>query len=154
MSSKAGGPRIIWPDLTAPFVREVIFDVLSDAPQPFTFRLKGTMDEDCVAYIRKQQRIKRLFQGKWTLQILCALRLHPVRLSQLKRLLKPASKKAILSALRSLEKEEVIVRRDLSKSVLHVEYEFTEIAKRIIPDVLDKMEECGESLDRARGSYL
>jgi DNA-binding HxlR family transcriptional regulator len=104
--------------------------------------------DDCLAYRRKLEGVARLMQGKWTLQILCAMRHQPVRLSQLKRLLPSASKKAIRAALRSLEERDMVLRRDMSSEVLHVEYEFTDDARRVIPLVLDKMAECADALSR------
>jgi hypothetical protein len=59
-------------------------------------------------------------------QILCALLDGPVRLSQLRRLIPTASKKGLTANLRSLETLQLILRRDLSNSVLHVEYEIAE----------------------------
>ncbi|WP_114210203.1 winged helix-turn-helix transcriptional regulator [Acidisarcina polymorpha] len=48
--------------------------------------------------------------------MLCAIRLHPVRLSALKRKIPSASKTALTDNLRLLEAR-VVVRRDLSRSV-------------------------------------
>jgi len=63
---------------------------------------------------------------KWTVKILCAMREHPLRLSALKREIPSASKKALTASLRSLETARVVVRRNLSSSVLHVELELVE----------------------------
>ena len=82
------------------------------------------MQSDHVDYIRKVSYVTEMLQGKWTLPILCAMRTEPVRLSQLKRLIPSASKKALRAALRDLESANVIVRRDLSGTVLRVEYDF------------------------------
>lgn len=108
------------------------------------------MNDDCVGYIRKLERVTELIQGKWALQILCALRHRPIRLSQLKRLHPLASKKALRATLRSLEERKIIVRRDLSDKVLHVEYNFSDAAKRTIPETLDIMAVCGERLESVR----
>ena len=32
------------------------------------------MDQECLAYIHKVSRVTEMLQGKWTLQILCAMR--------------------------------------------------------------------------------
>ena len=53
------------------------------------------MHDDCVVYIKKVTRVKEILDGKWKLQILCAMRTGPVRLSQLTRLAPAASKKGI-----------------------------------------------------------
>jgi hypothetical protein len=58
----------------------------------------------------------KVLQGKCTVQVLCTLLDGPVRLSQLRRLIPAASKKALTANLRSLEKLHLIVRRDLSSS--------------------------------------
>jgi DNA-binding HxlR family transcriptional regulator len=78
------------------------------------------MHDDCVVYIKKVTRVKEILDGKWKLQILCAMRSGPVRLSQLTRLAPAASKKGLRANLRSLESSHIVVRRDLSDSVLHV----------------------------------
>lgn len=64
-------------------------------------------------------------RGKWTIQIFCVMLKGPVRLSQLRRAIPLASKKDLIANLRLLERKRIIVRRDLSDSVLHVEYELT-----------------------------
>jgi DNA-binding HxlR family transcriptional regulator len=71
----------------------------------------------------------KILRGKWTVQILCALVAGPVRLSQLRRLIPSASKKALTANLRSLEKVQLISRQDLSHSVLHVDYKIAEAAR-------------------------
>ena len=63
----------------------------------------------------------QLLSGRWTVPILFALCNHPVRLSALRRANPGASKKALTASLRSLEASQIIVRRDLSKTVLHVD---------------------------------
>ena len=79
--------------------------------------------------LNKVARTMTVLQGKWTVQVLCTLLDSPVRLSQLRRLIPAASKKALAANLRSLEKMHSIVRRDLSSSVLRVEYEIAEFAR-------------------------
>jgi hypothetical protein len=53
------------------------------------------------SYTGHVSRVIELFQGKWTIQILCAMRERPVRLSELKRKIPLASKNALTAALRS-----------------------------------------------------
>ena len=50
----------------------------------------------------------------------------PVRLSQLRRQIPFASQKALRASLRLLEAEKIVVRHDLSRTVLHVEYDFAD----------------------------
>jgi DNA-binding HxlR family transcriptional regulator len=83
-------------------------------------------DAECLDQVARTMEVLR---GKWTVQILCALLGGPVRLSHLRRLIPTASKKALTANLRSLEKVQLILRRDLSSSVLHVEYEIAESAR-------------------------
>jgi DNA-binding HxlR family transcriptional regulator len=83
-------------------------------------------DAECLVRVARTMEVLR---GKWIVQILCALLDGPVRLSQLRRAIPKASKKALTANLRSLEKMELIFRRDLSHSVLHVEYEIAKDAR-------------------------
>jgi len=82
-----------------------------------------------------------ILRGKWTVQILCALLAGPVRLSQLRRLIPSASKKALTANLRSLEKVQLISRQDLSNSVLHVEYEIAESARAPFAALAEQLSE-------------
>src|ERR1700728_2952684 len=78
-----------------------------------------------------------LFQGKWKLQILCAMRSGPVRLGQLARIVPGASKKMLTQNLRQLEADGIVVRTDMSDLVLHIEYEFNENTKEGVCELLD-----------------
>ena len=62
------------------------------------------------AYIDHLSRVVELPQGKWTIQILCAMREGPMRLSELRRIIPTASKKAITANLRSLETAHIVMR--------------------------------------------
>ena len=88
-----------------------------------------------------------MLQGKWKLQILCAMRTEPVRLSQLTRRIPSASKKALRASLRSLEAAEIVVRRDLSSTVLHVEYDFAYDMRGIVCSLLDQLADWGQILE-------
>ena len=75
-----------------------------------------------------------LFQGKWKLQILCAMRSGPVRLGQLARIVPGASKKMLTQNLRQLEADGIVVRKDMSDLVLHIEYELDESTREgVVP---------------------
>jgi DNA-binding HxlR family transcriptional regulator len=63
-----------------------------------------------------------LLQGKWKIQILCSIRSGPVRLGQLARQIPSAEN------LRDLEFSGIVIRRDLSGTVRHVEYDFVGLA--------------------------
>jgi DNA-binding HxlR family transcriptional regulator len=84
--------------------------------------------------------------GKWTVQILWVMKDAPVRLSHLRRSHPYASKKALTASLRSLEKRGIIIRRDLSTSVLHVEYEFAEAMREPILALLESLGSLGSLL--------
>jgi DNA-binding HxlR family transcriptional regulator len=81
-------------------------------------------------------RVIDTLRGKWTIQILCELQRGPVRLGQLKRSIPTASKKALTASLRWLEDARLIVRRDLTKSILHVEYELDDRMKEPLAALL------------------
>jgi len=93
-------------------------------------------DAECLDQVARTMEVLR---GKWTVQILCALLAGPVRLSQLRRLIPTASKKALTANLRSLERVELISRRDLSNSVLHVQYEIAEPARAPLAALVDQL---------------
>jgi len=104
------------------------------------------------SYTRRVSRVVELLQGKWTVQILCAMRARPVRLSELKRAIPSASKKALTASLRSLEAARVILRRDLSSSVLHVEYELADAKREALVALLDHLAEWGKLDDSEESS--
>ena len=99
------------------------------------------------SYTGQVSRVVGLLQGKWTVQILCAMRTRPVRLSELKRAIPSASKKALTASLRSLEAGRVVLRRDLSSSVLHVEYELAVATREPLVALLDHLAEWGKLYD-------
>jgi DNA-binding HxlR family transcriptional regulator len=102
---------------------------------------------NCVDDIQALSQMTDILEGKWKLQILCAMRDEPVRLSQLTRLLPSASKKALRANLRALESAQIVVRRDMSTAVLHVEYDFAEDMRTIIGSLLDQLNEWGRILE-------
>lgn len=79
-----------------------------------------------VNQLENVMKVVELLYGKWTVQILHAMRDKSVCLSELRRLLPLASKKAITMRLRELESTGLLMRKDLSGIVLRVEYELTE----------------------------
>jgi DNA-binding HxlR family transcriptional regulator len=79
---------------------------------------------DCAR--RADLTIEILFQGKWKAQILCAMRSGPIRSGQLARIVPGASKKIPPQNLRKLEADGIIVRKNLTDLVLHIEYELEE----------------------------
>ncbi len=65
------------------------------------------------------------------------MREGPIRLGQLTRMVPGASKKMLLENLKRLEATGIIVRKDLSQRVLHVEYDFDEHMKETICRLLE-----------------
>jgi|GEM_PF-5305471 len=86
-----------------------------------------------------------LFHGKWKLQILCAMRSGPIRLGQLSRLIPRASKKVLTQSLRELEASGIVLRRDLSDVVLHIEYELRQDVKDSVLILLNHLAQWGEA---------
>lgn len=84
-----------------------------------------------------------LFQAKWRVEILCAMRSGPVRVGQLSRLIPGASKKMLAHNLRRLEADGIVVRRDMSETVLHVEYDFNHESKEEVCSLLDHLAQWG-----------
>jgi DNA-binding HxlR family transcriptional regulator len=105
------------------------------------------MHEECVEYIRKVSQVTELLQGKWRLQILCAMRTGPVRLGQLTRLIPSASKKTLRASLKSLELAGIVVRHDMSDTVLHVEYDFEDDLRAVVCSLLDHLADWGGVLE-------
>lgn len=108
------------------------------------------MEQNCTKNIDRISRVIAAVQGRWTLQVLCAMRSKPVRLSQLTRLFPLASKKGLRASLRSLEAAGIVIRRDMSHSVLHVEYDFADEMRTIICLLLDRLAELGALLEGKR----
>jgi DNA-binding HxlR family transcriptional regulator len=84
-----------------------------------------------------------LFQGKWKVQILCALRSGPVRLGQLGRLIPGTSKKMLTQHLRQLEADGIVSRKDMSDLMLHVEYQLNDDMRHEICELLDHVAKWG-----------
>lgn len=95
----------------------------------------------------KISRGLHLFHGKWTIEILYAMRYGPVRLGQLKRSIPMASKKALTASLRKLAEAKIIERRDLSSSVLHVEYALSERFQEPITSLLGHLDDWASHFD-------
>jgi len=96
------------------------------------------------AYVRRATLAHdTLLQGKWRVQILCAMRMGPVRLGQLVRVIPNGSRKMLVQNLRSLESAGIVVRRDLTDVVLHVEYHLAPDLRASICLLLDELADWG-----------
>ena len=85
-----------------------------------------------------------ILQGKWRIPIFCALQGGPVRLGQLVRLIPTASKKVLAENLRELQGNGMLVRTDLSETLLHVEYDYSEGFRATMTAVLVSLAVMGE----------
>lgn len=95
-------------------------------------------------YFQSATHAIELLQGKWRMQIiLCMMRSGPVRLGQLSRAIPSASKKVLTENLRELETSGMVVRRDLSGTVRHVEYDIAEGLRPGIASILDHLASLG-----------
>jgi DNA-binding HxlR family transcriptional regulator len=93
------------------------------------------------AAVRRIGRATEMLKGKWTVLILCAMLDGPVRLSQLRRTIPGASKKALTANLRWLEKAHIILRQDLSNATLHVEYKLVDAARATVLALVNQLAE-------------
>lgn len=92
------------------------------------------------AYARcAQLTVDVLFQGKWQVRVLCAMCHGPVRLGQLRRAIPGASSKVLTHTLRKLEAGGIIIRRDFSDLVLHVEYDLRPEVRESIVSLLNHL---------------
>jgi DNA-binding HxlR family transcriptional regulator len=73
------------------------------------------------------QRAITLVQGKWRIAILCQLQDGPLRVGELKRRMRPISKKVLNQHLRRMERDGLVVRTELKSKIPHVEYALTSL---------------------------
>ena len=107
-------------------------------------RRQRDMNNSDTRYVRNATfAIGVLFQSKWKVQVLCAMRIGPVRLGQLGRLIPGASKKVLTQNLRQLEADGIVVRRDMSDLVLHVEYNLNDSTREGVCALLDHLASWG-----------
>ncbi|WP_130870344.1 winged helix-turn-helix transcriptional regulator [Intestinimonas massiliensis (ex Afouda et al. 2020)] len=84
-------------------------------------------------------RALALIGGKWKMQILCSLYNNgPTRYNQLKKTLDGVSNTVLAGALRELEEDRLVTRREYLEVPVRVEYAITEPCKRLIP-ILDEL---------------
>ena len=85
-----------------------------------------------------------LISGKYKMNILyCLFRLEVVRYNEMKRYLKGISFKTLTNALRELEKDELIERKEYPQIPPKVEYRLSSKGQTLIP-ILVAMCECGK----------
>ena len=84
-------------------------------------------------------RALALIGGKWKMQILCSLYNNgPTRYNQLKKTLDGVSNTVLAAALRELEEDRLVTRREYLEVPVRVEYAITEPCRRLIP-ILDQL---------------
>ena len=91
-------------------------------------------------------RVLKLIGGKWKMQILCSLHNNgPTRYNQLKRTLDGVSNTVLAGALRELEADGLVVRREYLEVPVRVEYEIARLCQSLIP-ILDALGQWYDSL--------
>jgi DNA-binding HxlR family transcriptional regulator len=98
-------------------------------------------------HVQRADQVWEALQGKWTLHILREMLDGPVRLSQLRREFPGASKKALTASLKRLQKYRIIRRKDLSRHLLHVEYELSEPARKVTSSLINALDGFAELAD-------
>ena len=98
-------------------VEEHIADSANAQPESVEAHLDSHSAEECSAQVAIN-----LIQGKWKTRILSRLQCGPVRLGELRRMFPHASKKMLTQHLREMERDGLVIRKDLSGRLLHVEY--------------------------------
>ncbi len=84
-----------------------------------------------------------LIGGKWKMQILCSLSNNgPTRYNALKRRLDGVSNTVLASALKELERDGLVQRREYLEVPVRVEYQVTERVEALMP-ILDALERWG-----------
>ena len=84
-------------------------------------------------------RAMALIGGKWKMQILCSLYNNgPTRYNQLKKALDGVSNTVLANALRELEGDGLVLRREYLEVPVRVEYAITEPCRQLIP-ILDAL---------------
>ncbi|SEG67596.1 transcriptional regulator, HxlR family [Bryocella elongata] len=112
-------------------------------------------DKTFIPAIRSSQLAVEIFlQGKWRVHILWNLRHGPVRLGQLGRLIPGASKKVLAQHLRRLEADGIVVRKDMSDIVLHIEYELSSAYRHLVCGLLDRLSESGAIYLAKSGNHI
>ena len=101
-------------------------------------RPEAEVAEECSA-----QFAINLIQGKWKTRILSQLQHGPVRLSELRRMLPEASKKVLAQHLREMEKDGLVVRKDLSGRLRHVQYSLSDSMGFAVLDLITTLAEWG-----------
>lgn len=104
---------------------------LQDSPAEMPTWPGGRRRSEYLAECSAQSALN-LIQGKWKTRIISRLQHGPARLSELSRLFPRASRKMLAQHLREMERDGLVVRRNLSGRVLHVEYSLSDPGGRAV----------------------
>ena len=97
-------------------------------------------------------RAMALIGGKWKMQILCSLYNNgPTRYNQLKKALDGVSNTVLANALRELEGDGLVHRREYLEVPVRVEYAITEPCRQLIP-ILDALGDWSMALWAQKGA--
>lgn len=107
-------------------------------------------DEERMYVTCAEVAVEVLLCRKWSVALLCSMRSGPIRIGQLSRIIPGASKKVLVQSLRKLEVEGIVIRRDMSDVVLHVEYQINSQIRESIFVLLDSLSRWGASHLRAQ----
>lgn len=76
----------------------------------------------------------QMLQGKWKLQIIYELCIKsPMRFGELKKMLKPITNTMLTNALKELENDDLVQRKQYNEMPLRVEYSLTDKGKDLLP---------------------
>ena len=83
------------------------------------------------------QEILALIGSKWSMLVLCSLRVGPRRTHELKRHLHGVSAKMLTQTLRELERHGIVHREDFGEVPPRVEYRLTPLGRSLAALVVD-----------------
>ena len=86
--------------------------------------------------------VQKLISGKWSILILHELSNGPIRFNELHRQLPKMTHATLITQLKYLEENKLVLRKEDEESPQKVEYSLTEIGLKIIP-VFDAFKEWG-----------
>ncbi|MCQ2548221.1 MAG: helix-turn-helix transcriptional regulator [Clostridia bacterium] len=89
-------------------------------------------------------RAMDIIGGKWKIQILCSIdKESPIRYNQLRRKLDGVSNTVLAKALKELERDGLIERKEYSEVPIRVEYSITNKSASLMP-ILEDLSKWGE----------
>jgi len=106
--------------------------------------------DEAILEVKKHPKSLSAFFFSKDQKAIVSVRVWPHSVSELRRVSLCASKKALTTSLRSLEAAKIIVRRDLSASVLSVEYELSELIRTSLVELLDHLAEWVDFYEAAK----